>query len=67
MLAYRVIVRHKADRLLAEVADIAGVQVVADDHTTIDRYVREAIAAVLELPIGMDDRLVLEYDYRAAE
>jgi len=67
---YRVVVRRDPDDArfwLADVAGLEGAHTSSRSLATLDRYVREVIVLVDELPDDAEDQLELEWDYRTGD
>lgn len=67
---YRVVVRRDPDDArfwLAAVDGLAGAHTSSRSLATLDRYVREVIVLVAELPDEAETGLELEWDYRTGD
>lgn len=66
---YRVVVTREGGAWLANVPDVAGAHTYARSLAGLDAAVREAIAAVLDLPAGreVEAGLALRWEYRTGD
>jgi DNA-directed RNA polymerase specialized sigma subunit len=67
---YRVVVRRDPEDArfwLADVAGLSGAHTSSRSLATLDRYVREVIVLAADLPDDVEDRLMLQWDYRTGD
>lgn len=62
-MSYHVKVVREGDAWVADVVDLAGAHTFARNLSSLDANVREAIAAIEDMPEGAEDTLLVEYEY----
>jgi len=63
MNTYRVVVTRESNAWLADVPEVQGAHTFARNLARLDIYVREVIAAMLDLPEGAEADLSVAYEY----
>ena len=66
-VTYRVVVTREDKSWLASVPEVHGAHTWARSLTGLDRYVREAIALVLDLPPKAEKNLELELEFHTGD